>query len=160
MSSEHIIELSHVTDVHGLHILVVDDEPNNVVLLERLLAREGYTNVTGVTDPVKGFDIFSTMKVDLVLLDLMMPELDGFGFMEKLVEVHGLTFPLPVLVLTADMTAESMRKSMNLGVYDFVTKPFDPVEIMLRVRNVLERTKLKWELESALIQLGQRSAKQ
>ncbi|NNN21450.1 MAG: response regulator [Acidimicrobiales bacterium] len=151
--------MDEITDVMGSKILVVDDEPNNVVLLERLLQREGYKNVTSAVNPRLGLDMVKNDQPDIVLLDLMMPEIDGFSFMEKMANDLGYKTPLPVLVLTADMTPESMRRSMSLGVYDFVTKPFDPDEVMLRVRNILESLRLSRELSNALVALKELEAK-
>ncbi len=159
MSNDHELPMDEITDVMGSKILVVDDEPNNVVLLERLLEREGYSNVISATDPRVGLDMLKNDQPDIVLLDLMMPEISGFLFMEKMALELGYKIPLPVLVLTADMTPESMRKSMSLGVYDFVTKPFDPDEVMLRVRNILESLRLSRELASATAALKELEAK-
>ena len=119
-------------------ILVVDDERVNVVLLERILEQDGYRNVKSVTDPAEAATLYDQFEPDLVLLDLHMPKLDGFAVM-KLLEgrIPSDTF-LPILILTADIRPEIKRRALAAGAKDFVTKPFDRTEVLLRIQNLLE----------------------
>jgi putative two-component system response regulator len=119
-------------------ILVVDDERVNVVLLERILEQDGYRNVKSVTDPAEAATLYDQFEPDLVLLDLHMPKLDGFAVM-KLLEgrIPRDTF-LPILILTADIRPEIKRRALAAGAKDFVTKPFDRTEVLLRIQNLLE----------------------
>jgi putative two-component system response regulator len=119
-------------------ILVVDDERVNVVLLERILEQDGYRNVKSVTDPAEAATLYDQFEPDLVLLDLHMPKLDGFAVM-KLLEgrIPSDTF-LPILILTADIRPEIKRRALVAGAKDFVTKPFDRTEVLLRIQNLLE----------------------
>jgi putative two-component system response regulator len=119
-------------------ILVVDDERVNVVLLERILEQDGYRNVRSVTDPAEAATLYDQFEPDLVLLDLHMPKLDGFAVM-KLLEgrIPSDTF-LPILILTADIRPEIKRRALAAGAKDFVTKPFDRTEVLLRIQNLLE----------------------
>lgn len=119
----------------GANILVVDDQPANVLLLERMLATAGYTNVTSTRDPLTVGDLHRTNRYDLILLDLQMPVMDGFAVMEELkqMEPDGI---LPVLVITAQ--PQHKLRALRAGARDFVSKPFDIAEIQTRVHNMLE----------------------
>jgi putative two-component system response regulator len=119
-------------------ILIVDDQPANVRLLERLLTANGYTHVTGTSDPRRVLALFEEIRPDLLLLDLHMPHLDGFGVMQALAPSLAAERYVPILVLTADALAHSRQRALSMGARDFLAKPFDPVEAMLRVRNLLE----------------------
>jgi signal transduction histidine kinase len=120
------------------HILVVDDEEANVDLLEQMLARAGYTNVTSTTDPRRVLPLLRERGPDLILLDLLMPHLDGYAVLEQLRPAIGADAYLPVLVLTADITPAAKQRALSLGANDFLTKPFDQIELLLRIRNLLE----------------------
>ena len=129
-------------------IVIVDDERTNVILLEGMLERWGYRNVLSTTSSWEAPRLFASEELDLVLLDLHMPSPDGFELLEMLQHrTHGLRY-LPVIVLSADMTAEAKRRALGLGAKDFVTKPFDPVEVSLRVSNLLESRRLHLELRN------------
>jgi putative two-component system response regulator len=122
----------------GSRILVVDDEETNLRLLRRILEKSGYANV--ITTP-NGGDVASLvdeLTPDLILLDLHMPHPDGFAILRDLgprIDGPGL---LPVLVLTGDSTSETKRAALSLGARDFLAKPFDATEALLRIRNLLE----------------------
>jgi putative two-component system response regulator len=124
------------------HILVVDDQPANVALLEQLLERWGYDNVVATTDSSLVVGLCREASPDLLLLDLHMPDPDGF---EILAALGGLTegqSRLPILVLTADMAPATRERALSLGARDFLTKPFDPTEVQLRVAGLLETRRL------------------
>ena len=128
-------------------ILVVDDEQQNVSLLERLLQREGYTNVVGSTEPQRVVDMFHEVSPDLLILDLHMPFLDGFGVMEALApHVPGDSY-FPILVITGDNSAENRHRALSVGAKDFLNKPIDRTEVALRVRNLLQTRFLHMELQ-------------
>jgi putative two-component system response regulator len=136
-----------VSDLTTARLLVVDDEEANVQLLEVLLERWGYTEILSTTDSALAVGLYERLRPDLLLLDLQMPGPDGFQLMEMLAgEIHGPT-RLPVLVLTADITAKAKQRALQAGARDFVTKPFDPIEVQLRVRNLLETRQLQLELQ-------------
>jgi CheY-like chemotaxis protein len=116
-------------------ILVVDDLPANVALLCQMLAGEGYTAVTGITNPRDVAPLHAREPYDLILLDLQMPGMDGFEVMAALKEHEPLGY-LPVLVVTAQ-PAHKLR-ALQAGARDFVSKPFDVLEIKTRIRNMLE----------------------
>ena len=120
-----------------LKILIIDDEPVNVALLEDILAENGYTRVHSITDSQLALETCKSFQPDLVLLDLMMPPPDGFAILESLqVESDG-NF-LPVVVLTADTNEQAKRRALESGATDFLLKPFDQTEVLLRIRNLLK----------------------
>jgi len=118
-------------------ILVVDDSPTNVMLLEMILSSAGYVNAQSVTDPREVCGLYEANKFDLILLDIRMPELDGFQVMEQLKEALEDDY-LPVLVLTAQTDKETRARAIELGAKDFVTKPFDRTEVLNRIRTLLD----------------------
>jgi len=123
------------SDILNARILVVDDKPANVQLIERMLEGAGYTAVESTTDPCVVCDLHRRNSYSLILLDLQMPGLDGFQVMEGLHEIEGDGY-LPVLVITAQ-PAHKLR-ALEAGAKDFVSKPFDLAELRARVRNILE----------------------
>ena len=127
-------------------ILIVDDESANVRLLERVLEREGYTHLRSTTDARQALPLYTESRPDLVLLDLAMPHVDGFQILERIKPLVPPKAYLPVLVLTADITMETKRRALESGAKDFLTKPFDQVEVLLRIRNLLETRLLHQEL--------------
>jgi putative two-component system response regulator len=119
-------------------ILIVDDEPANIVLLERILDQAGYGNVMGVADPTQALSLYDQFGPDLVLLDLHMPKLDGFAVMRLLEDRISSDAFLPILILTADIRPEVKQRALAAGAKDFVTKPFDRTEVLLRIQNLLQ----------------------
>jgi putative two-component system response regulator len=128
-------------------ILIVDDEPGNVQLLQRILVREGYLRVTGLSNPREAMAVIDEDRLDVVLLDLHMPVVDGYQILESITtSLEPARRTLPVIVLTADATPEARRRALTSGAADFITKPFDVVEVALRIRNTLERHQLHSEV--------------
>jgi PleD family two-component response regulator len=136
------------TDILNTKILIVDDAEANLKLLEDLLTREGFHQIISTTDSTRALDLFIAFQPDLILLDLMMPELDGYAVLEILSRHIPKDEYLPVLVLTADATIVAKRKALALGAKDFLTKPFDTIEAMLRVWNLLETRILYRQLKA------------
>lgn len=118
-------------------ILIVDDNPTNVQLLEMMLEVEGFSNVQSTTDSRQVLELQQQQKFDLILLDIQMPHLDGFQVMEQLRSVEESDY-LPVLVLTAQQDMQSRLRALENGAKDFVTKPFDRSEVLNRIYNMLE----------------------
>ena len=129
-------------DILASRILIVDDEPANVRLLEDLLQREGFQQVIATTDPQRVMGLVSAFAPDLILLDLKMPELDGYALLEQLARLSDPGQFLPVIVLTADPSRSARHRALGLGAKDFLTKPLDTFEVALRVWNVAETTVL------------------
>jgi putative two-component system response regulator len=128
-------------------ILIVDDEPANVLLLERVLEEAGYPNHAGTTDPRQVLAIHAQYDPDLILLDLAMPHLDGFAVMAQLRQVIPTGAFLPILVLTADITTQAKQRALSDGATDFLVKPFDTTEVLLRIGNLLQTRQLHQELQ-------------
>ena len=116
-------------------ILVVDDSPDNVDLLLAMLEQEGYTNVMSTTLPQEVISLHSKHRFDLILLDIQMPEMDGFDVMAGLRELEHDAW-LPVLAITAQPAYK--HKALEAGAKDFISKPFDFVEVLQRIHNMLE----------------------
>jgi len=128
--------------VERARILVVDDEETNVRLLQRILARAGYDNVQSTIDPTGVAVLYAEYQPDLILLDLHMPGRDGFAVLEDLAPYLAGGGYVPVLMVTGDGSAEAKRRALALGAKDFVAKPFDAAEVLLRIRNLLETRRL------------------
>jgi putative two-component system response regulator len=146
------VQTPRLTDAR---ILVVDDERVNVILLERILEQDGYRNVKSTTDAYQATALYDEFEPDLVLLDLHMPGLDGFAVMEQLDNrIAGDTF-LPILILTADIRPEIKRRALAAGAKDFITKPFDRTEVVLRIQNLLETRLLHLRFRRDVVSEGQ-----
>ncbi|MEL7190413.1 MAG: response regulator [Pseudomonadota bacterium] len=138
------VQLIEPEKILGCRILAIDDEEANVLLLRNLLQREGYKDVHCLTDSSQALKTYIDLEPDLVLLDLMMPDVDGFQLLEAFSRHDAADEFRPVLVLTADTTIQARRKALALGAKDFVSKPFDVIEVGLRISNLLE-TRLLYE---------------
>ncbi len=115
-------------------IMVVDDENRLVSLVESYLVQEGY-RVVSANNGKEALPIASREKPDLIILDLMMPEMDGYGFMRE----HRKGFDTPIILLTARVDDDERVIGLELGADDYITKPFRPRELVARVRAVLRR---------------------
>jgi putative two-component system response regulator len=119
-------------------ILVVDDEPDNVALLRRILEADGYSDVYDTRDPRRVSILVAELDPDLILLDIVMPHLDGYEVLGLLREADPEYAYRPVLVLTSDGSRPAQRKAWESGAKDFLTKPLSPSEVRVRVRNLVE----------------------
>lgn len=124
-------------DLKDSRILIVDDTLANIEVLENLLLMKGYTNVRSISDSTKAIETIKSFEPELILLDLMMPEVSGFDIMEQLNKEADAYKLMRILVLTADITPESKKKALSGGASDFLTKPFDLTEVDLRIKNLL-----------------------
>ena len=118
------------SDIFNSRILIVDDQKDNVELIHRMLSRAGYTSVESTMDPLEVCDLHRAKRYDLILLDLMMPIMDGFEVMEGVKTIEAEAKPsveqcehLPVLVITAQ--PEHKERALKAGAKGFITKPFD-----------------------------------
>jgi putative two-component system response regulator len=136
-----------VNDLTTSRILIVDDQPSNVALLEGLLQEEDFTCYHSITDSREALPAFLEYLPDLVLLDLQMPFMNGFEVMKQVRACLTPSEFLPILVLTADITSESKRRALAEGAMDFLTKPFDATEVALRIRNLLRTRSLHLQLQ-------------
>jgi CheY-like chemotaxis protein len=140
-------------DIINARVLIVDDQEVNVSLLEQLLRESGYTCVASTMNPREVCDLHRKNDYDLILLDLLMPGMDGFQVMEALKadDVQGY---LPVLVITAQPSHK--LRALQAGAKDFVSKPFDLIEIKTRIHNMLEVRLLYKKLENYNKELEQK----
>jgi putative two-component system response regulator len=140
----------------GARIVVVDDEGSNLRAFGRALRALGFANVESFQDPVQALASMDADAPDLVLLDLMMPEMDGFQVLERmkpLVESEGY---LPVLILTGERQPEVRERALRMGGRDFLNKPVDLTELEARILNLLETRALHLALREARDQLEER----
>jgi putative two-component system response regulator len=137
-------------------VLLVDDEELNLRVLRQVLERAGLRRVSATRDPREAVALVARETPDLIVIDLHMPGLDGFEVMAALRPQLGPAGYLPILVLTADRSETARRRALEAGARDFLTKPIDPVEVILRARNLLETRMLYLELELRNVDLEQR----
>ena len=140
------------TDIFHARILIVDDQVVNVELLEFLLKSTGYQAVASTTDSRVVADWHSRHRYDLIILDLQMPGMDGFEVMDALRPLEADSW-LPVLVVTAQ--PDHKLKALESGARDFLSKPIDPVEVLTRIRNMLEVRLLHREARNYNVRLEQ-----
>ncbi|BAL24410.1 HD domain-containing phosphohydrolase [Azoarcus sp. KH32C] len=133
-------------ELTNARILIVDDESANVLLLEKLLKTQGCTRVTSTTDPRNALAIQCREPQDLILLDLRMPHMDGFDVMRALADMDPENLP-PVLILTAQPDMPTRLRALDSGARDFITKPFECLEVLSRIRNMLQMRVLESRLK-------------
>ncbi|MDX1493189.1 MAG: response regulator [Longimicrobiales bacterium] len=124
-------------DPHPGKILIVDDDEPLLRSLRRLFTREGYHTPETTSDPTKALQIFREWSPDLVMLDIHMPEVDGLEILRRLRKVGDPEDLIPVIVFSGDRDRDTRRKALELGATDFLTKPLDTTETLVRVRNAL-----------------------
>jgi diguanylate cyclase (GGDEF)-like protein/PAS domain S-box-containing protein len=146
------------SDIFNAKILIVDDRKDNVELIHRMLSRAGYTSVESTMNPLEVCDLHRAKRYDLILLDLMMPIMDGFQVMEgvKTIEAEAKSSLeqceyLPVLVITAQ--PEHKERALSAGAKGFITKPFDRLAVLTHIRDVLEIRFLQKELQRFITNL-------
>jgi len=126
-------------DAHNIldaKILIVDDEPANVRLLDQILQQEGYTSIRSTTDSREVVEIYQEFQPELVLLDLNMPHLGGIQVMKELKKIENNNH-IPVMIITAQSDNLNCVMAFEAGALDFLSKPFDFLEVSLRIRNLL-----------------------
>ena len=137
-------------DILSANVLIVDDEEAHVLLLERTLRGAGYTSIQSTMDPREVCELHRKNRYAAILLDLKMPGMDGFKVMDDLKELE-TDFNLPVLVITAE-PGEKLR-ALRAGARDFVSKPLDLAEVLMRVRNMIEIRLLHLKMKGFYSQL-------
>ena len=136
-------------------ILIVDDLAANIILLRHILEQRGYRNLHSTTDPTRVATLHREKHFDLILLDLMMPMLDGIGVMEALITDLADDY-LPVIMITAQTDAEARQRALACGARDFINKPFQVSEVLQRISNQLEVRMLYHDREQEAVRLEQR----
>jgi diguanylate cyclase (GGDEF)-like protein len=133
------------TDFPDAKILIVDDFAESIALLQNILTCAGYSHIYSVTDPREAAARYAELRPDVVLLDLNMPHRDGFQVIGELRAVDEAEY-VPVIMLTAQVDREVKLKALQVGVRDFLIKPFDRVEVLIRLRNIIEAHRLHHDL--------------
>lgn len=129
--------MQYETQIRNSRVLVVDDIVSNVTLLENVLQRLGYKNFRGITDSREVFAAIEEWQPDLIILDLAMPHFSGFEILERIRSHESSEEWVPVLILTGETDPGAKRKALAAGATEFLAKPFDASEIVLRIRNLL-----------------------
>jgi putative two-component system response regulator len=138
-----------------MRVLVLDDNETNVELIEQLLAHAGYTTVLSTHHPDRVLSLCKAWKPDLLMLDLHMPRISGFEVMSGIKDLMEEPESLPVLVLTADGTLDARHRALSMGARDFITKPLDGRELLLRTHNLLQTRYLQLQLQQQNARLDQ-----
>lgn len=133
-------------DPVNARILIVDDQEIHIRLLRHILTDFGFTNITGFTDPREAIASFERIAPDIVLLDLMMFPIDGLTVLRRMQELMAEDDVVPIVILTADVNPEHRHRALELGAKDFLEKPFDHDEVVLRIRNLIETRMLHRKL--------------
>jgi putative nucleotidyltransferase with HDIG domain len=144
-----------MVDLTAMRVLIVDDNAANVALVEQVLAQAGYSDVASTRDATTVPALCTSTNPDLLLLDLHMPGLTGYDVMAEIRELLDPPRSLPVLVLTADSSREARHRALSMGARDFINKPIDPTELLLRVGNLLRTRQLQQQLESRNVLLDE-----
>ncbi|MDH3769526.1 MAG: response regulator [Nitrospirota bacterium] len=122
-------------------ILIVDDQMTNILLLESILQNAGYKKIHSIQDPTQVASFVKELNPDLICLDIRMPQLNGFQVMGQLKIIQKDTY-LPILVLTSEEDRGTRLRALESGAKDFLHKPFDKIEVLIRIRNLLEASLL------------------
>ncbi|RAV23135.1 HD domain-containing phosphohydrolase [Paenibacillus contaminans] len=137
-------------------ILIVDDQAYNITLLERILVRAGFKHIYSIQDPRSITVSFTEIDPDIVLLDMHMPEMDGLEVLRFIREQNEPDEFFPVLMLTADVTPEAKQKGLQAGVNDYLTKPYNRTEVILRIHNLLKTRQLYLQIQQHKSHLEER----
>jgi len=133
-------------DIKKMKILLIDDSPESIVLIKKILEKDGYENVQTTTSAGEALEIINHFPPDLVLLDIIMPEMDGFEFC-KIFKGQSVTENIPIIMISGSFkdSDEALEKAFNAGAVDFIQKPVRRPEVLARVKSVLS---LKWANDS------------
>ena len=129
--------MSETELLNNERIFIIDDEPVNLKLMSKILCSQGYSNLVKIQDPREVLNHYHEERPDLILLDINMPHLDGYQVMEQLKMLNDPLSP-PIIILTAQHGKDYLLRALSEGARDFVTKPFDRSELLMRVRNLLD----------------------
>lgn len=134
-------------ELHAARILIVDDQPANSALLEMILEEDGFTNITSVADPREAVALYAQAPFEAVLLDYNMPYMNGVEVIEELKGMHNEAY-LPILMITAHTDKKIRYAALNSGAQDFLTKPFDSMEVIPRIKNLIALRMFNHQLEA------------
>lgn len=137
-------------------IMIVDDEEALVWALEKLLQRAGYRQIVTLTDSREAVALFESFRPDILLLDLQMPYRDGYAILSSLKPLLASDPNFPILVMTGEVQADAKLRALTEGARDFVTKPFEQIEVLVRVKALLETRNLYHTMRSQARMLERR----
>jgi putative two-component system response regulator len=126
------------THIKDMKIAILDDEETQIILLESILKHANFQNLYSFSQPHTLLDVFEREQPDLLLLDLNMPRMSGFDILRQLKTYLASDTFFPILVLTADNRTSTKEEALKIGAKDFLTKPYNVIEVLLRVKNLLE----------------------
>ena len=126
----------------GARIMLVDDEASGVAILERILRHAGFEEILAISDPLQVAESYISFSPDIILLDLNMPNRDGFGVLTDLGHLIDRNEFVPIIVITGDDSPEARQRALSMGAIDFITKPFNRLEVVLRINNLLHTRQL------------------
>lgn len=127
-------------------VLIVDDQKLHGLFLEKILKDEGYKSIEILTDPNKVVEKVEDFRPDLIILELLMPQVDGFQIIEKLAEYRKRNY-LPLLTLSSDKSSHTRLRALQFGATDFISKPYEDIEIIFRISNMIEMRLIHLEME-------------
>ncbi|NOR51378.1 MAG: response regulator [Gammaproteobacteria bacterium] len=136
-AEHHEQNVRAIESINSECILIIDDEPTNLKLLEKILHSQNYTNLMLVQDSREVLECYQEHNTSLILLDINMPHLDGYQVMAQLKALNDPLLP-PIIILTAQNNDEHLLRALAAGARDYVTKPFNANELLMRVRNLLD----------------------
>jgi len=123
--------------IHDKQILIVDDNATNILLMQAILEEEGFKNILSASSAIEAYDILDTQDVNVILMDIMMPEIDGLDATEA-IRSNQKYDQIPIIMVTATDDDESLKRSFDLGAVDFVRKPVNQVELIARLNTILQ----------------------
>ena len=127
-------------------VLIVDDQKLHALFLEKILKDEGYKNIEILTDPSKVAEKVDDFRPDIIILELLMPQIDGFQIIEKVGEYRKRNY-LPILTLSSDKSSHTRLRALQFGATDFISKPYEDIEIIFRISNMIEMRLIHLEME-------------
>src|SRR5476649_1012757 len=130
-------------------LLIVDDIEDNRFALTRRLARQGYLNVTSAVDGRQALELLNSKPFDLVLLDIMMPNVNGYEVLAQM-KASGSLRHIPVIMISAIDEIDSVIRCIELGAEDYLSKPFNPTLLRARVGATLEKKRLRDEVQAKI----------
>jgi putative two-component system response regulator len=134
-------------EIQKTKILIIDDQKLHALFLKKILADEGFQNIEVVVDSVKALPVFREFSPELVILDMIMPQLDGFQVMNQLNEFRRDHY-LPILALSSDKSSDLRLRALQSGATDFLNKPYENLEMMFKIRNMIEMRALHMEVQN------------
>ncbi len=141
------VDLDRVNEQGRRKLLVIDDEPDTVTLLKQILLREGY-DVAGAANGKEALGKMAEVQPSLILLDMMMPEMDGWQTIDKVQEISDV----PIIILSAMNQTDSIIKALQMGADDYITKPFNQKEVVARIESVLRRSGNRKKLDRIAVE--------